>query len=276
MEMYLAELLQKDRPFSLRMLHSLSTLDVLVLAPHPDDFDTVGLTMRFLKANHNRISVVVMRTAGGVEDAFCSPPTREAKTAIREEEQRQSCRFFGLKDEDLAFLSMEQDEQEEPILTSRNLAAVEDVMLKRRPNLVFIPHGNDTNSGHRTVHAIFNRIAAASGFPVVAFLNRDPKTISMRTDCFTEFGEEEAQWKSRLLRFHASQHQRNLNIRNRGFDERILDVNRATARELGLNEEYAEAFELELHGAGAEAVAEAESATFTVDHVCREKEQLNA
>ena len=71
----------------------------------------------------------------------------------------------------------------------------------------------------------------------------------MRIDCYTEFGEEEAQWKSNLLRFHASQHQRNLNTRNRGFDERILDMNRLSARELGSGKEYAEAFEMGFYSA---------------------------
>jgi hypothetical protein len=49
-----------------------------------------------------------------------------------------------------------------------------------------------------------------------------------------------------LLRLHRSQHQRNLNTRGQGFDERVLIVNRRTGR--GLNAEYAEAFELERYG----------------------------
>ena len=248
----LSDLMNKERPFSIRSLRFASAVQVLVLAPHPDDFDTVGVTMRFLQSNQNRISVAVMRTAGGVEDTFCSPPTREAKAALREREQRDSCRFFGLDEKDLAFLDMEQDGQDEPLLTPRNLNLVRDILLKRRPDFVFLPHMNDTNSGHRTVHAILGRVAAETGFPVVAFLNRDPKTIAMRTDCFTEFGPDEALWKSRLLRFHDSQHRRNLNTRNHGFDERILDVNRATARKLRLTDECAEAFEMEFYGVRAE------------------------
>ena len=67
----------------------------------------------------------------------------------------------------------------------------------------------------------------------------------MRVDAYMPFGEEEAQWKAQLLRIHDSQHQRNLRSRGYGFDERILQGNRASARELGLKEEYAEVFEVQ-------------------------------
>lgn len=40
--------------------------------------------------------------------------------------------------------------------------------------------------------------------------------------------------------------QRNLRTRGHGFDDRILDYNRQTARDLSLSEKYAEAFEIEI------------------------------
>jgi hypothetical protein len=54
-----------------------------------------------------------------------------------------------------------------------------------------------------------------------------------------------AGWKARLLRFHQSQQQRNLNTRNKGFDDRILGVNSQAAKELGIPAPCAEAFELQ-------------------------------
>ena len=93
------------------------------------------------------------------------------------------------------------------------------------------------------------RIASEAGYPIAALFNRDPKTIGLRTDIYTAFGEEDAQWKAQLLRFHDSQQQRNLNTRGHGFDKRILDTNRQIARELGLQAPYAEAFEVEIFGA---------------------------
>jgi len=99
---------------------------------------------------------------------------------------------------------------------------------------------------------MFRQIVTEACVPVVTFLIKDPKTIGMRIDCYTEFAEAEARWKGQLLRLHASQHQRNLNTRQHGFDERILEVNRAIARDLGIPEAYAEAFELEFYGVGME------------------------
>jgi len=84
------------------------------------------------------------------------------------------------------------------------------------------------------------------------FLICDPKTIEMRTDLYMPFDQAEADWKTQLLRFHDSQHQRNIRTRNHGFDDRILDVNRGIARKLLLAHEYAEAFEIKYFGASSE------------------------
>jgi LmbE family N-acetylglucosaminyl deacetylase len=194
---------------------------------------------------------VAVATAGasGVEDAFCSPPTVKAKTALREEEQRASCRFFGLLEGNPAFLRLEEDEAGHPVENDANTDRVRRHLLNLRPALVFLPHGHDTNAGHRRIYAMFRRAAREAGRPLVAFLNRDPKTVQMRCDVYTPFGEGMAAWKGELLRFHRSQHQRNLNRRGRGFDERILGMDRQSAGVCAADAPYAEAFELELFGA---------------------------
>ena len=112
-----------------------------------------------------------------------------------------------------------------------------------RPAIVFLPHGNDTNADHRRTCSLFMRAASEAGFSLAAFFNRDPKTIRMRYDFYTAFGPAEAEWKAALLRFHESQQQRNLNTRNIGFDERILEVNRQIAAECPGQQDFAEAFE---------------------------------
>ena len=230
-------------------LHSIQVpkeLVTLVLAPHPDDFDEIGITMRFFRDNGNPIYVVVLSSgASGVEDGFCSPPTRQAKGGIREEEQRKSCKFFGLPESHLTFLRLEEDHAGDIIENELNFERVLDHFLNIRPDLVFLPHGNDTNIDHQRTYAIFQRIASGAGYSITAFLNRDPKTISMRHDVYTVFGEKDAEWKGQLLRFHESQQQRNLNTRNHGLDERVLNVNRKTAQENLQMTTYTEVFELE-------------------------------
>jgi LmbE family N-acetylglucosaminyl deacetylase len=225
-------------------------LRLFVLAPHPDDFDAIGVTMRFLRENGNPLYVAVAASgASGVEDTFCSPPTAEVKTELREQEQRASCRFFGLPEAHLAFLRLEEDEAGHPLENEANTDRVRQHFLSRRPAVVFLPHGHDTNPGHRRVYAMFRQVAREAGYPLVAFLNRDPKTIRMRCDVYLGFGEEEAAWKGELLRFHRSQHQRNLNQRGHGMDERILRVDRQSAEACSVDAPYAEVFELEFFGA---------------------------
>jgi LmbE family N-acetylglucosaminyl deacetylase len=241
------QFLQADRPFSIRSAGIPSTCRVLLLGPHPDDFDAVGVAMRFFHHSGHPVRVLAVRTGSGVEDSFCSPPTLQAKAALRDAEQRQSCRFFGLADESLTLLDLERDEHDQPLHCPANLNTLQKIILQDPPDFVFLPHGRDTNSGHRVVYAMFGEIVRRTGLPVAAFLIRDPKTIDMRIDCYIEFAEQEARWKAELLRCHASQHQRNLNTRNHGFDERILQVNRESARILGIPQPYAEAFEIEPH-----------------------------
>jgi len=249
MRIQMRDLWEGKRPLLLPSVHFSSNLRVLALAPHPDDFDAVGVTMRMFRQNGNAIHVIVVCSSpGGVEDSFCSAPTAETKAAIREKEQRESCKFFGLPPTHLIFLRLREDEEGFLAETEVNFARIKQCLMEVRPDLVFLPHGNDTNLGHRRTCEMARRTALEAGRPITAFLNRDPKTIDMQLDAYTPFGEQEAQWKAKLLRCHRSQHQRNLNTRGHGFDDRILNVDRENAQKsLGLDG-YAEIFELQRWG----------------------------
>jgi LmbE family N-acetylglucosaminyl deacetylase len=229
-------------PHPFRALRIPAALRVLVLAPHPDDFDAIGVTMRLLRENGNPIHVAVLTSgASGVADEFAPGLNKQKKAALREEEQRASCRFFGLPGEALAFLRLEEGADGHLVDSERNFAIVTACWDECAPDLVFLPHGNDTNADHQRTHQFFRRLARN----VPALLNRDPKTIALRPDVFTLFGESEAAWKSEMLRFHQTQQQRNLRTRGYGFDERILRDNRQAAGELGIDAGYAEVFEVE-------------------------------
>jgi LmbE family N-acetylglucosaminyl deacetylase len=237
------------RPVCLNALAIPPDLRVAVLAPHPDDFDAAGITLRMFQRNGNRMALAVITSgASGVEDGFCSPPSREEKARVRENEQRASCRFFGLPPEQVAFLRLAEDETGELADRRENGQAIRRYLLDKAPQIVILPHGNDTNRDHRLVWSLARRAASELDLGITAFLIRDPKTVAMRVDAYAAFGEEEADWKARLLRFHQSQQQRNLNTRKKGFDDRILDTNRQAAHELRISAPYAEAFELESWG----------------------------
>lgn len=233
------------RPCSLREQPIDTSRKLLVLAPHPDDFDAIGATLKFLFSKDNPLEVAVASTGSGVEDAYRPGLTLETMALLREHEQRNSLRFFGLPEGCLTFLRLENDDTDQLIESEHNLRLLESIVSQKAPDIIFLPHGNDTNSAHRAMYAMVRMIALRAHRPIALMLIRDPKNISMRTDLYFPFGEEEAAWKGELLRFHDTQHQRNLNSRGYGFDKRILDSNRQNAKELALNQPYAEVFEIE-------------------------------
>lgn len=229
-----------------------SPLVLVVLAPHPDDFDAIGVTLRGFHQRGDIIHLAVLTTgASGVEDGFSGAHAAEEKAALREAEQGESCAFFGLPPERLTFLRLPPDEKGNPRLDAANQACIRDYLSARQPDLVFMPHGNDSNVTHQRTYALFRAAALADNLQLWAVLNQDAKTLAMRTDLYMPFDADAARWKAEMLRLHQSQHQRNLRTRGQGFDERVLAVNRHTGLTLGC--EYAEVFELERYGSGDES-----------------------
>ncbi|MCX7008658.1 MAG: PIG-L family deacetylase, partial [Kiritimatiellaeota bacterium] len=196
------------RPLRLQRLQIPPEVRVAVLAPHPDDFDAIAVTLRHFRDNGNPIAIAVATGgARGVEDGFRGATNDAAKIAFREEEQRASCRLFGLPEENLVFLRLTEGSDGHPLDSAENFARIRDWLVAQQPDLVCLPHGNDTNDGHRRCYDFFRRAALAEKLTLVACLNRDPKTIAMRDDLITTFDAEEAAWKAGLLRCHQSQHQ---------------------------------------------------------------------
>jgi LmbE family N-acetylglucosaminyl deacetylase len=225
-----------DRPVNLATFDLSPPGRLLMLAPHPDDFDVVAVTLRRFQQTGWRLRVAVLTGgAAGVE----GPEPPATKAARRETEQRDSARRFGLTDDQLEFLRLAEDDNGELADLPANETALRQLLAQHQPDLLVLPHGHDTNAGHRVTFALTRRVAPT----VPALLTRDPKTIGLRVDAYTPFDDATAAWKAALLRCHASQQARNLRRRGTGFDERILAVNRVTARELNLTEPFAEAFE---------------------------------
>jgi len=76
-----------------------------VLAPHPDDFDAIAVSMRYLHQQEHEIHVAVLTSgANDVEDGWNGARCMEEKKALREAEQQASCSFFGLPMDRLVFL----------------------------------------------------------------------------------------------------------------------------------------------------------------------------
>lgn len=227
-------------PRALRQLAFVRPLEILVLAPHPDDFDAIGLSLRHLHREGHGLHVAVLTTgASGVEDGFGGAASDEEKALLREGEQRDSCAFFGLPADRLHFLRLWGRTP-----AGDDLQRLGAWMAARTADLLFLPHGNDSNATHRRCYESVRGIAAQQGLEAWACLNQDAKTQAMRVDLYHDFDDEDAAWKSQLLRCHRSQQERNLRSRGIGFDARVLEVNRRAAASLPTALPYAECFEL--------------------------------
>jgi len=131
-----------------------------------------------------------------------------------------------------------------PLAEAQDDAWLHAHILGLQPDLVFMPHGNDSNATHRHTYKSFRAIAVGGRLTLQAFLNQDAKTLGMRSDLYTGFDAALADWKVQLLRHQCSQQQRNLRTLGIGFDASVLQLNRAAAASMGLDEPYAEVFEL--------------------------------
>ncbi len=236
--------LAQARPLRLEEAPWPERMRILVLAPHPDDFDAIAVTLRYFRKRGDDIWLsVISSSASGVENGFCDHPTAEAKAAIRESEQRTSCRMFGLPDDRIQFLRLPEDGAGDPRDDDENYSTVSANLAAALPDLVCLPHPNDPNPAHRLAFKMLLRHATVCDHTLAALLNRDPKTQEMRTDVVTFFRQEDASWKAELLLCHLSQQRRNLHRRGYGFDERILRTNREAAAGLRADFPFAETFE---------------------------------
>ena len=144
-----------SKPVDIRKLPVPSGLSLLFLGPHPDDFDAVAVTMRWFHQRGTRLHVAVATPSGsGVEDGYSGARTPEAKATIREKEQRESCRFFGLPESALSFLHMSEDEDGHPTSNDANLETIRHLLAETQPDILAMPHGNDTNPGHQRIYTM--------------------------------------------------------------------------------------------------------------------------
>jgi LmbE family N-acetylglucosaminyl deacetylase len=260
----------KDRPFIWSEAEGLFTTKVrypksgrvLALGPHPDDPECIAMICRLLR--HVGCDIwysIVSMSPSGVEDEYAQQwgnidhiPLQKKKSHIRRMEQTSAAELFGLTQDRLTFLGIEEDDK---LNSSKNMILIKNHLESVAPDIVIMPMGKDPNQTHAWVYQVFRECAKDLTLkkekPVVALYNEDPKTIKMRHDLFVLFGEESAEWKRTLLRIHTSQQQRNIHLRGLGLDERILRMNHLSYRRLQKRSlptdgsvKYAEVFEIEL------------------------------
>jgi LmbE family N-acetylglucosaminyl deacetylase len=244
----IAQQIRKETlPISLKDCSFSSSLRLLVLAPHPDDFDAIAVTLKYFQKNGNQILLFVLTGASsGVNDSYLSQPTKERKEKVRENEQKKALEFFGFPISDVKFLYLPEDKNGNMILDNECRLSVGQFFQKFAPDMLMLPHGEDTNQSHQRTYSLARDLAKTISKPVLALYNQDPKTIQIRLDAYMEFDETISLWKREMLRFHQSQHVRNLQTRGFGFDDRILNMNAEIADQIDADCKYAEGFQMEL------------------------------
>lgn len=236
-----------NRPVTVASIGFSPALRLLVLAPHPDDFDAIAITLRYFHARGNEIHLAVLSGGSkGVQDSYAKPPTWEQKARLREQEQIDSCDFFGISPARISFLRLPEAQDGELDHDTANETQVRNQIRESAPDILFLPYGDDSNTGHQRTFAMARAAVRDLGRPLLALYNKDAKSLNFRADLYVGFDETQADWKRTLLRFHDSQQARNIEVRSHGFDDRILDFNRKLAQALGLEVPYAEAFQFEL------------------------------
>jgi len=245
---------------------------VLMLAPHPDDAEAVGVTLKmFAGAGCEVLYKIACLSPGGVDDEFAlAAAEREGlgfkgphelaqyKKALRRSEQLESARRAGFLGQEPEFLDLEEDPGGRLVESEANAGAFAAVLADEAPDAALMPIGEDTNIDHVLVCRWFRRaaaeFAAGRGRPILGLYNRDPKTLRITEQLAVPFDEVSARWKAELLALHRSQQERNLAQRGHGLDERILRINRpawervkkSLAAEQAAKYSYAEVFQLEL------------------------------
>ena len=96
-------LLDGIRPVDLRSVRWPGKLKLLVTAPHPDDFDAIGVTLRYLADQGHDLHVLVAETGSGIDKVYGAGMTQVDRTRLRVMEQTGSFRFFRLAERTLPF-----------------------------------------------------------------------------------------------------------------------------------------------------------------------------
>jgi len=209
----------------------------VALAPHPDDPDAVAVFLRMLQRGGWDVCWTILTSGwSGVEDDFVGL-SREAKSRVREDEERAAARLFGLPDERLTFLRLAEGEDGHLVATPRNYARFAVQLEALAPALVILPYHDDSNPSHRLTSVWLRQWLATRDDRPVVVENEDPKSTTFLPNLCIRFDEDTAGWKSTLLECHRSQSVRNQHARGITFAERILRMNAGPERAAGFYQE---------------------------------------
>jgi LmbE family N-acetylglucosaminyl deacetylase len=161
-------------------------LTVLAVAPHPDDTEIGcgGTLIKLAKAGHKiYLAVMTQGDAGG-------------QPARRRQEQEAAAKLY--KAAGIFWLGFKDTQVP---LTKESIDALDGVLKKVNPDLVFAPHSNDTHQDHRNTGA---QVLSATRYSKNVLFYEVPSSVDFTPDVFVDITKE-LPVKYKALRLHKSQ-----------------------------------------------------------------------
>src|SRR5205085_706847 len=133
----------------------------LVLSPHPDD-ETFGCGAAIARATAAGTPVTLVVATDGRNSASSARLTPQRLAELRTAELRDAGRRLGLADGDIHQLGYEDGTLAQQSWAL--VAAIENHLIRHRPDVVMVPCRQDNHPDHRAVHTAA-RLAVAAVAP---------------------------------------------------------------------------------------------------------------
>ncbi|HXJ38861.1 MAG TPA: PIG-L deacetylase family protein [Bryobacteraceae bacterium] len=202
-------------------------MNVLVVAPHPDD-ESIGCggTICIHAGRGDRVAVIFL-TSG--EFGLQNLPVEEARR-VRERESEDAARILGISS--ATFLRRRDHGLEEEIEEAAQ--ALKPILERECPEIVYLTHERDFHPDHRASVSIVQTALRISGIPSPALLSYEVLTPVAEYDRVEDISPV-MERKLRAVRAHRSQ------VRQFQYDRAVRALNRFRGVVAGAGR-YAEAF----------------------------------
>jgi LmbE family N-acetylglucosaminyl deacetylase len=210
------------------ILKNINAKSALVLAPHPDD-DVFGLggTLSILAKNRTNVSVAYFcdGALGDLDGKERNPELIE----IRKKEAKKAGEILGF--DNLTFFGYMDGKLSSGTSVVR---ALQDLIIKTKPDIIFVPSFLDNHPDHRATNAILiNALNSSTTLTVKEIWSYEIWTVIFPNRIVDI--TDNIELKKKAMGAHVSQ------LKSRGYDKAILGLNQYRA-EINNLSGYAEGF----------------------------------
>lgn len=212
--------------FHVEKVDSLSYKKALVLAPHPDDeVFGCGGTLKKLSSSGCDITVVYFCDGSAGVDENAEEKKDQNLIGVRRKEAQESSKLLGVKEQ--IFLGFADGKL---AANSESIKAMNELIEKVKPEIIFLPSFLDNHPDHRAVNDILMQSKIENQPEIWSFQVWTPIWVNRLVSI-----NGEIETKERAMKMHLSQ------LKSRNYDEAILGLNKYQA-EINNIEGYAEGF----------------------------------